>query len=91
LKDTKALFDVLRPRRQVKALIYGHSHVWNVGKDESGIHLINLPPTAYVFQQGQPNGWVQANLRKDGMWLELRCLDQKHAQHGQIVDLQWRA
>jgi len=34
---------------------------------------------------------VQASLRTDGMKLELSCLDKKHANHGEVVDLKWRA
>ena len=91
LQDTQALLDVLRPRKQVKAWIYGHTHLWEVKQDESGIHLVNLPPVAYVFKAGNPSGWVHATLARDGMKLELRSLDAKHPAHGQVVDLKWRA
>jgi 3',5'-cyclic-AMP phosphodiesterase len=91
LKDTEALLAVLRPRRQVKAWIYGHTHAWKVDRDESGIHLVNLPPVAYVFKEGNPSGWVHATLARDGMRLELRSLDAKHPAHGQVVNLKWRA
>jgi len=91
LKDTLALFDVIRPRKQVKAYIYGHTHHWSVEKDESGIHLINLPPVAYVFKAGEPSGWVHATMLEKGMRLELRSLDHSHNPHGQIVELDWRA
>jgi hypothetical protein len=91
LKDTTALFEIIRPRKQVKAYIFGHTHAWKVWPDESGIHLINLPPVAYVFQEGEPAGWVHATLEKKGMRLDLRCLDTAHKAHGQIVDLEWRA
>ncbi len=89
LLDTTELFKLLQPRRQVKAYIYGHTHAWGV-KEHDGIHLVNLPPTSYVFTAGQPSGWVHASLRPDGARLELRCLDAKHPAHGQIVDLKWR-
>jgi hypothetical protein len=46
---------------------------------------------AYVFQQGLPSGWVRAELKKDGTRLELRCVDTTHKDHGQVVNLQWRA
>src|SRR5205807_8770353 len=59
LKDTAALFEVIRPRKQVKAYIYGHTHTWRVEQDDTGLHLINLPPVAYVFQDGEPSGWVK--------------------------------
>jgi 3',5'-cyclic AMP phosphodiesterase CpdA len=90
LKDTQALFDLIRPRKQVKAWIFGHTHNWNVVEDASGIHLVNLPPVAYVFREGNPNGWVQATTRSDGLKLELRCVDARHKQHAQVVDLKWR-
>jgi Icc protein len=91
LKDTEALFEVIRPRRQVKAYIFGHTHVWRVKQDVSGIHLVNLPPVAYVFQSGDPAGWVHAKVERKGMRLELRCVDPSHKAHGQVVKLQWRA
>lgn len=91
LKDTAALFEVLRPRRQVKAYIFGHTHNWKVTQDESGIHLVNLPPVAYVFEEGNPSGWAHAALRNDGMKLELRCVDPAHKDHAKVLNLQWRA
>jgi 3',5'-cyclic-AMP phosphodiesterase len=90
LKDTSALLDVIRPRKQVKAYIYGHTHAWKVEQDSSGIHLINLPPVAYVFKEGNPSGWVHAVVGDEKMNLELRCLDTTHQAHGQKVELAWR-
>lgn len=90
LKDTEKLLALIEPRRHVKAYIFGHTHKWQIQQDSSGIHLINLPPVAYVFTEGDPNGWVHANLLPDGIRLQLRCLDQKHSAQGQIVDLKWR-
>ena len=91
LKDTEELFKVMRPRKQVKACCYGHTHDWNVKQDESGIHLVNLPPTAYGFKEGRPSGWVRATVEAEGMQLELRCVDQQHKDHGQMLNLKWRA
>lgn len=91
LKDTPALLETIRPRKQVKAYIFGHTHTWKVDQDQSGIHLINLPPVAYVFHDGDPSGWVRAVLRDKGMSLELRCVDQGHKQHGEKVELEWRS
>jgi 3',5'-cyclic AMP phosphodiesterase CpdA len=90
LTDTKALLDTLLPRRQVKALFYGHTHVWEVTKRED-LHCINLPAVAYVFQSGQPSGWVDAHLKENGMTLELRCIDPSHPKHGDKAELTWRA
>jgi hypothetical protein len=91
LKDTFPLFEIIRPRTQVKAYIYGHTHAWKVEPDTSGIHLINLPPVSYVFREGEPIGWVHALIEDGGMQLELSCVEKTHKAHGQKVKLQWRA
>jgi len=91
LKDTDKLFEIIEPRKQVKAYIFGHTHDWNARKTDSGIHLINLPPVAYIFEKGKPNGWVQATVQPESLRLELRCLDRTHKDHGQVLDLKWRA
>ena len=90
LKDTIPFLEVIRPRKQVKAYIFGHTHHWSVEQDSSGIHFVNLPPVAYVFREGEPSGWVHMTLHKNGMKLELRCADQGHKAHGQTFDLPWR-
>lgn len=90
LKDTLALLEVLRPRRQVKAYIYGHTHNWKVETEASGIHLVNLPPVSYVFRDGEPSGWVHATIGATSMQLELRSVDPTHKAHGQKVRLAWR-
>jgi 3',5'-cyclic AMP phosphodiesterase CpdA len=91
LKDTLLLLEILRPRKHVKAYIYGHTHHWGVEKDGSGIHFINLPPVGYVFREGEPSGWVHANVSANSMTLELRCVDHTHKAHGQKFSLDWRA
>jgi predicted phosphodiesterase len=91
LLDSDALLAVLAPRRQVKALIFGHTHDWKIWQHESGIHLINLPPTSYPFHEGRPVGWVRTTLADASMEIELRCLDVKHPEHAQPLGLVWRA
>lgn len=90
LTDTDALFEILVPRRQVKAYVFGHTHHWS-HREYEGIHLVNLPPTAYVFKAGDPNGWVHCTLNDDGAVLELHTIDAKHPKHGETLDLKWRA
>ena len=90
LKDTDALFEVLIPRRQVKAYIFGHTHHWQTKKWED-IHLVNLPPTAYPFAQTDPNGCVELGLQEKGASLQLHALDPDHKANGERVDLEWRA
>lgn len=90
LKDTLAFLEVIRPRRQVKAYFYGHTHSWSVQEDASGIHFINLPAVAYVFRAGDAAGWVHAQIERKGMRLEFRSVDPSHKDHGKVVDLEWR-
>ena len=90
LRDTAELMEVIGPRKQVKVLFFGHTHDWEVGRQD-GIHMINFPPVAYVFKTGKPNGWVEATLADKGMTLQLHCLDPRHAQNGQRAQLEWRA
>jgi 3',5'-cyclic-AMP phosphodiesterase len=90
LKDTEAFFDVILPRRQVKAYVYGHTHRWHHHREEE-LHLVNIPTTAWLFDESQPRGWVSAELRPDGMTLTLHALDHNHPKHGDKVDLKWRA
>lgn len=91
LTDTDALLAVLRPRRHVQAHFYGHSHRWQIDRDESGIHLVNLPAVAYPFAADQPSGWVEATVVAGGLSLELRARDSRHPGHGQKRELAWRA
>jgi 3',5'-cyclic-AMP phosphodiesterase len=90
LTDTEALFEVLKPRQQVKAYIFGHTHGWRVDR-RGDLHLINVPAVAWVFDKAQPRGFVAARLRPDGATLVLHALDRKHARHGEQIDLKWRA
>lgn len=90
LEDTQALLDVLLPRKQAKAFVFGHSHRWELSTQE-GLHLVNLPTLVWVFDKAQPAGWVDARLRPDGIALTLNALDKSHPAHGQVVDLKWRS
>jgi Icc protein len=91
MKDSDRLLEIIRPRKQVKAYIFGHTHDWGIWPDQSGIHFVNLPPTAYVFTQGRPSGWVQASLERHGVRLQLHSLDPHHPQAGRVAELKWRA
>ncbi len=90
LTDTKALFAVLMPRKQVKAYVFGHTHRWHVDRRED-LHLVNVPAVAWVFDKTQPRGFVTAGLRPDGATLVLHAFDRRHARHGEQIDLKWRA
>ena len=90
LQDTAALFDALRPRRQAKAVFFGHTHHWRRWEVD-GIHCVNLAAVGYVFQPDQPKGWALATIREGGLDLELQSLDPAHPAHGKRETLRWRA
>lgn len=91
LKDSAALEDLFARHAQVKAFVFGHTHNWHVETHMSGVHLVNLPPTGYVFQAGRPSGWVRCTLARGGAEFELRSLDPKHPEQAQVKKLSWRA
>jgi predicted phosphodiesterase len=88
--ETPALDELFAKHRQIKAFIFGHTHNWNLSQHKTGVQLINLPPTGYVFTRGRPSGWVRATLARDGAEFELRSLDPKQPEHAQLKQLKWR-
>lgn len=90
LVDSEPFLGLLGSHPAAKAYLYGHSHRWGIEQDEDRVHRVNLPPTAYVFDETRPSGWVRATLSSTGMKLELRSLDTTHPSHGEIHDLAWR-
>ena len=89
LRDGAELVDALLPRKHVKAFIFGHTHEWRHWELD-GIHFINLPTTAYIFDPEEPRGWVDVRLEKRGMSLRLESLDKMHSKHREKFFLRWR-
>ncbi len=89
LHDTEALYEVILPRKQVKAYVFGHSHTWRLGKVDD-LHLINLPATAWLFGDYRLRGWIDALLRPNGVALTVRGLTPDVPHHGETFDLTWR-
>jgi 3',5'-cyclic-AMP phosphodiesterase len=89
LTDTEGFISVVDRHAKVKAWFFGHTHNWQVTTKNSGLHQINLPPVAYVFDQARPSGWVTARVDAKGMSLELHALDTAHPEHAQRHRLEW--
>lgn len=89
LLDTEELYNVILPRKRVKAFVFGHSHRWEQSKIED-LHLVNLAALAWLFDPKQPRGWVDAQLQPGGIRLTLQCLDPSHEAHGRPLELAWR-
>ena len=67
LEDTPAFFTLIDAHPAAKAYIFGHSHFWRQNKRKSGVHLINLPTTAWTFDNTVPRGFTDAKVDDRGM------------------------
>jgi Icc protein len=90
LADSTGLWPLLKERPWVKAFVFGHTHTWKLA-EKDGIHLINLPAVGYPFAKTEVSGWVDAKFTLAGVRLEVRAIDPKHANHGKVAELKWRA
>jgi 3',5'-cyclic AMP phosphodiesterase CpdA len=89
LLDVPRLFSMIAPIRKVKAIVYGHSHVYGFSEFE-GIHLINLPAVGYNFSDSDPVGWVQARLTNRGGDFVLHAIAGNKDMDGSVTKLAWR-
>ena len=88
LLDADRLFGIIRPHRQVKAIFYGHSHVWDIS-ERQGVKLINLPALGYNFSADQPVGWVDARFRRGGVDLTMHAIAGHRTLDGQTSRMVW--
>jgi 3',5'-cyclic AMP phosphodiesterase CpdA len=88
LVDAERLFDALRPHAHVKAIMYGHSHKYEV-RERDGLQLINLPAVAYNFADSEPVGWVESVWTAEGVDLTLRAVGGNMAANGQTTSVHW--
>ena len=89
LRDTDPFLDLLEPRKQVKAVMFGHTHVyrrWSV----AGLHLVNLPAVGYPFNPFEPLGWIQARIQPGSLELKLWTLKENQTQKHRMDVLKWR-
>ncbi len=88
LVDAERLFEVVRPHRHVKAIIYGHSHKYEV-RERDGVQLMNLPAVAYNFADSEPVGWLESVWTAEGVDLTLRAVGGNMAGNGQTTSVHW--
>jgi Icc protein len=89
LVDAPKLLETIAPLTQVKAVFYGHSHEYRV-ETRQGIHLVNVPSTAYNFRDQDPVGWMEMTLSKTGARLLLKATAGNTRMDGTEASLQWR-
>lgn len=78
LRDTAEFLETIRPRRQVKAVFFGHTHAFRAWS-ESDIHFVNLPALGYRFLPGVALGWVRGIFAPRGMSLRFCAVGSSHA------------
>ncbi len=89
LLDAPRLFDIVKSAPAVKAIIYGHSHVYKYEVWE-GIHLVNLPAVGYNFRDSEPLGWVETVFTQTGASFTLHAVGGNLDKNGKTVTLKWR-
>ena len=89
LLDVPRLFELIKPIRKVKAILYGHSHAYGFS-DFEGIHLVNLPAAGYNFSDTEPLGWVEARLTAKGGDFTLHVVAGNKAKDGSVKKIDWR-
>jgi len=89
LLDLPRLYSMIAPIRKVKAIVYGHSHVYGFSEFE-GIHLINLPATGYNFNDSDAVGWVEARMGSRGGDFVLHAVAGNKDRDGSVMKLAWR-
>jgi len=89
LLDSDRLLRIVMPVRKVKAVVFGHSHVYRYDALE-GLHLINLPAVGYNFNDSEPVGWVEARMAAEGADLTLHAIGGNTARDGQMKSVEWR-
>ena len=91
LVDSDELWEVLSPRRQVKAYIHGHVHDRSYASHR-GIHIINAPATSYVADPKQSTtGWTVLKLTSRNVTLTTRTNNPDHPWNNEVKVLNWRS
>jgi Icc protein len=90
LLDAERLFETVLPHRQVKAIFYGHSHVYSFARKER-LHLVNLPAVGYNFTDKEPVGWVDSLFTKQGVSLTLHAFGGNMKDNGKTTSLSWKS
>ena len=86
MRDGASLLELLAKRKHARAYLYGHTHEWQYDQRDH-LHLINQPAVSYYFGKGHAHGWIDLKLSEKSADLELQCIDPKHTQHGDRIQI----
>lgn len=88
LLDSGRLFDILLEHKKVKAVFFGHSHVYRVQEREH-IKLINLPAVGYNFIDSQPVGWIEARINNRKGIFKLHAVGGNTQEDEKSIEIIW--
>lgn len=89
LVDAARFLDIVRPAKNVKAVLFGHTHAWNHSVQD-GLHLVNIPAVGYNFKDSEPVGWTESTFTAKRGSLKLHAIGGNTANDGQTLNLNWR-
>jgi 3',5'-cyclic AMP phosphodiesterase CpdA len=89
LLDAERLFNILKKHKKVKAIFYGHSHIYKV-TERNKIKLINIPAVGYNFIDSQPVGWLEARITPDSGLFTLHAIGGNIDKDGEETEVKWR-
>lgn len=90
LLDAPRLFDIIKSAPAVKAIVYGHSHIYKYDVWD-GVHLVNIPAVGYNFRDSEPVGWVETVFTPTGASFTLHAVGGSSEKDGKTVNLKWRS
>jgi len=90
LMDREEFWSVIKAASQVKAYIYGHTHVYRQSVRDN-VHLINLPALGWEFASGkEPLGWSDVEISGKGIQLTLNTVPaSSHPKNGDVRAFEW--
>lgn len=90
LYDYSKFYAVLKRHPQAKGYFFGHKHEWYQQQNEKEkLWEVCFPASAYVFNEKEPLGWVDAQFLPQGVKLTLNTMDKKDPRRGEVVELAW--
>lgn len=91
LTDSDELFKIITSHKQVKAIITGHSHKWQIS-EKNGVYIIVLPAVSYALTSGQLIGWMRItpDIKKAKVEFYPLAPDGSLPRSPQVTELLWR-
>ncbi|HKQ50552.1 MAG TPA: metallophosphoesterase [Phycisphaerae bacterium] len=90
LTDYDEFERLVLPRRQVKLVLFGHTHIFRTWQTD-GLHFVNLPAIGFRLRPLTSLGWMAANVEPDRAWLTFHGITGKELENGVEKELRWRS